>query len=65
MFNDKLNFFVTCRYGHVCAVVGSNVYLFGGSSTNNDVTSYNNDLYVLDREYVCSLLNHNFSLEGH
>lgn len=40
------------RFGHSCALVGSTVYLFGGSNTKGDTTSYNNDLYTLDRECV-------------
>ena len=39
---------VLYRYGHVCALVGSVVYLFGGTSG----TSYMNDLYLVDCELV-------------
>ena len=41
---------VLCRYGHVCALMGSTVYLFGGTSG----TSYTNDLYSVDCELVDS-----------
>lgn len=36
------------RYGHACAVVGSRMYMFGGGSTEDqDTTSYFNDMHIL------------------
>ena len=49
--NCKPTYYCIPRYGHACAVVGNQMYMFAGASEDSGTVKYFSDLHILHCEF--------------